>query len=98
MPKGNPINNAANDKQLREAIYAQMARSHVIVIPTGMYANYSRWIQKELEGAASYTKPVLAVNPWAQVRKSSVVSTAADKTVGWNSQTVVNGIWELYNR
>src|SRR5437867_7077376 len=49
VPRSDPIHNATNDRQLRDAIYAQIARSHVIVIPTGMYAHYSKWIQKEIE-------------------------------------------------
>lgn len=96
VPKDDPIHNAPTKKELREAIYAKIARSHVIVIPTGMYANYSEWIQKELDGAAFYNKPILAVDPWGQQRSSSVVSDAANMTVGWNSQSVINGIWSLY--
>jgi hypothetical protein len=98
VPKNDPINNAPTDKQLRDAIYNKIARSHVVVIPTGMYANYSKWIQKEIDGAIAYEKPILAVNPWAQEKKSSVVQAAAAKTVGWNSKTVMGGIWELYHR
>lgn len=98
VPRSDPILNAANDKQLKDAIYTQIARSHVIVIPTGMYANYSKWIGKEIEGAAAYGKPILAVNPWGQQRPSSVVSDAAAQRVKWNSQAVVEGIWELYRR
>ena len=68
----------------------------MIVIPTGMYANYSEWIQKEIDGADAYNKPILAVNPWGQERKSTVVYSACSKLVGWNSESVVDGIWKLY--
>ena len=68
----------------------------MIVIPLGMYASYSKWIKKEIDGAQSYTKPILGVNPWGQERKSSVVAAAAKETVGWNSKSVVGGIWRLY--
>lgn len=51
-----------------------------------------KWIQKEIDGAAEYNKPILAVNPWAQKRSSSVVGDASDKKVGWNSKSVVGGI------
>lgn len=96
VPKTDPILNASNDRQLKDAIYNQISRSHVVVIPTGMYANHSKWIGKEIDGANSYAKPILAVNPWGQLRTSSVVSNAASKTVGWNKQSVIDGIWELY--
>lgn len=70
--------------------------NHVIVIPTGMYANYSKWILKEIDGSSDYGKPILAVNLSGQARTSTVVADVADKLVDWNKQTVVSGIWELY--
>ena len=96
VPKDNPIHDADNDKQLKEAILKQIAMSHVIVIPTGMYTNYSKWIKKEIEGSADYNKPILAVNPWGQLRTSSVAKKYANKTVGWNKKPVISAIWELY--
>lgn len=96
VPRNDPIHNARNQRALQDAIFAKIARSHVIVIPTGMYANHSNWIGKEISGSNSYNKPILAVNPWGQQRTSSVVSNAAAQTVGWNAKSVVQGIWELY--
>jgi len=96
VPSNDPIHNANNDAQLKAALYDKISRSHVIVIPTGMYANYSKWIQKEIDGANLYSKSILSVNPWSAQRTSSVVSDASDKTVGWNKESIVNGIWDLY--
>lgn len=96
VPQNDPIHNANNDRQLRDALHNQIARSHVIVIPTGMYTAYSKWIQKEIDGANFYSKPILAVNPWGAQRTSIDVKDAANKVVGWNSESVVKGIWELY--
>lgn len=96
VPKNDPIHNAPTVTALRERIYARIARSHVIVIPTGMYANYSKWIGEEINGARYYEKPILAVNPWAQQKKSSIVQAASKETVGWNKDPVVNAIWRLY--
>lgn len=96
VPKTDPIEGARNDSQLKERIHAQISRSHVIVIPTGMYANYSKWIQKEIDGGVLYGKPILAVDLRGASRTSSVVANAAKAIVGWNSQSVVSGIWELY--
>jgi len=97
VPINDPIHDAKNDTQLKLALFNQISRCHVIVIPTGMYANYSRWIQKEIDGASGYGKPMLAVNPWGAQRTSTVVSSVATKTVGWNKKSVIGGIWELYN-
>lgn len=98
VPKDDPIHNASSDRALRDAIYRKINRSHVVVIPTGMYVNYSKWIQKEIDGAEEKEKPILGVNPKGQERISSIVGDAADKTVGWQSKSVVGGIWELYRR
>jgi hypothetical protein len=82
--------------QLQAAIFNQIARSHVVVIPSGMYANYSKWIQKEIDGAKEYGKPIVAVNPWGQEKKSGVVLSNADIGVGWNKQPVIGAIWQMY--
>lgn len=96
VPKDDPIHNANNDAELREAIYNKISRSHVIVIPSGMYASYSKWIQKEIDGANKYSKPILAVNPYGQERKSGKVLDSASDGVGWNKEPVINAIWNLY--
>ncbi|SFR53443.1 TIR domain-containing protein [Litoreibacter janthinus] len=98
VPKENPIHNAPNTQALRDAIYSRINNSNVVVIPTGLYANYSNWIQKEIDGARCYSRPILAVNPWAQKKASSVVSNAAAEQVGWTKQSVANGVWQLAKR
>ena len=98
VPRDDPIHNAPNDAQLQRAIYDKIGRSHVVVVPTGMYANYRKWIQKELDGADYHGKPILAVNPWGQERKSRVVLDRAADDVGWNKRPLVDKIWHLYRR
>ena len=96
VPKNDPIHNATSDAALKKAIYEQIRQAHVVVIPTGMYTNYSRWIEKEIEGARHYGKPVLGVNPWGQKRTAGIVKAAATEVVGWSGESVVKGIWRLY--
>lgn len=96
VPKDDPIHNVTSTAMLKRAIYNQIARSHVIVIPSGMYSSHSRWIQEEIEGAKAYGKPILAVTPWAQERNSDIVISNADERVGWNKQPLINAIWNLY--
>lgn len=40
-------------------------------------------------------KKIIAIQPWAAERTSSVVKNAADKIVGWNTNSVVGAIREL---
>ncbi len=96
IPKNDPIHNVTSTTQLKTAIFNQIARSHVVVIPSGMYANYSKWIQKEIDGAKDYKKPIVAVNPWGQEKKSGIVLSNSDIGVGWNKQPLIDAIWQLY--
>lgn len=97
VPKDNPIHNAPTKRELTDAIFRQIANSHIVVIPTGMYASYSDWIQKELDGAQQYSKPILAVNLRGQQRMSGVVADKASSQVGWTRKSVVDEIWKLYD-
>jgi hypothetical protein len=97
VPKDNPIHFAPSEATLKAAIYQRIQMAKVIVIPMGMYASHSKWIDKEVQGARQYGKPILGVNPWAQERKSSVVAEAATINVGWNKKPVVQAIWDLAN-
>lgn len=98
VPRDNPIHSAPNQAALQQAIYQRIYNSDVVVIPTGMYANHSKWIRKEIDGAKLYIKPIVAVDPWAQKRAASVVSAAADEAVGWNKKSIVDAVWRLGNR
>jgi MTH538 TIR-like domain (DUF1863) len=98
IPKDDPIHSTTNAADLLHAIHKQIGRCHVVIIPTGMYAHHSKWIQKEIDGAKLFHKPILAVNPWGQLRSPSIVAQAADEIVGWNKQPVINAIWKLYKK
>lgn len=97
VPQDDPIHYAPSSKALKEAILNQISRSHVVVIPTGMYTNYSDWIQKEIDGANLYSKPILAVNPNGQQRASGIVVENSAEHVGWTKKSVISGIWNLYH-
>jgi hypothetical protein len=96
VPKDDPIHNAPSDRALKIAIHNQIARSHIVVIPTGLYTTYSKWIQKEIDGANEYSKPILAVNPRGQERTAGIVVNNAAEHVGWTKKSVIEGIWKLY--
>lgn len=93
VPKHDPIHGARNTSDLRQAIYQRISASNVVVIPTGMYATYSKWIGEEIKGAQKYAKPIVAVNPWGQERKASIVANAANELVGWRKASVGAAAW-----
>lgn len=56
VPKDDPIHNATNSKELKEAFRNQMKFAGCILILAGVYANYSKWINIEIELAQEMGK------------------------------------------
>ena len=93
VPRDDPIHNANNDTQLYNAIKAQMAPVKCVVIMAGVYSSYSKWINKEIEIAKNvYSKPIIAVEPWASERTSQIVKDNSDEVVKWQSKSIVDAI------
>lgn len=98
VPQDDPIHDAPNQQLLYEAIKRQISPSHVIIILAGVYATYSKWINKEIKIAKNefYTsKPILAIQPWGAEKTSKVVKDNADLIVGWNTESIIDGIRQL---
>ena len=75
-----------------------MAPCHVILILAGVYATYSEWINIEIDLALRgfvNAKPIVAIRPWGSERISEPVRQAADRIVGWNTESVVGAIRDL---
>ncbi|MES3004626.1 MAG: TIR domain-containing protein [Patescibacteria group bacterium] len=97
VPKNDPIHNAPNSTALSRAIQDQMRFCDVIIILAGVYSSYSDWINKEIALAKGFTnpKPILAIEPWASEKTSSVVKKNANRIVKWNTSSIIAGIREL---
>lgn len=92
VPKDDPIHNAPTNLALKTAIRRQMASTSCVLILAGVYSTYSKWINIEIELAKELGKRIIAIEPWASERTSSVVKDSADKIVGWNTNSIVNAI------
>jgi len=98
VPKDDPIHDASNDRQLREAIRRKMQPCSAILILAGIYATYSKWINEEIYLAKwgfNMPKPIVAVEYWGSERTSVPVKNAAQAVVKWNSQSIINAIKEV---
>lgn len=100
VPKDDPIHNAGTDAQLTEAIKRKIQPTQVVVILAGVYATYSKWINKEIRIAKTgfqMPTPILGIQPWGAEKTSQKVKESADLIVGWNTGSIVDGIRELAN-
>lgn len=98
VPKDDPIHTTGTDKDLYEAIKRKIQPTQVVVIMAGVYATHSKWINKEIDiaqNAFTTATPILAIQPWGAEKTSKVVKDAADRIVGWNTDSIVGAIREL---
>jgi nuclease len=95
VPKSNPIIGADSDRELEQAIEQKMKYSSIVLIMAGVYSTYSKWINKEIKIAQKLGKPIIAIEPYASERTSTVVKNAADIVCGWNTLSIVNAIDKL---
>jgi len=64
-----------------------------VVMMAGVYSTYSLWIKNEIEIAKEvYSKPLIAVEPWASEKTSKIVKDNADEVVKWQSDSIVDAI------
>ena len=98
VPKDDPVHNARNAAQLRAAIRTRMAPCGVVLVLAGVYSTYSKWINEEIALAKrgfENPKPIVAIAPWGSDRTSAPVKDAADRIVGWNTDSIVKAIRDL---
>lgn len=96
VPKDDPVHSAPTKQALYDAIKAKVRFCDVVIIMAGVYSTYSEWINKEIRiTKTDFSKPILAIKPWANKRVSTIVTDNADKIVAWNTDSIVSAIREL---
>jgi len=96
VPEHDPLG-TKTDKALREALDRQIKPINCFIIVAGMYVNYRKWIQEEIDIAKAYNKPIIGVVPWGQERTPVEVQNAAKEMVAWQTSSIVAAIrkWSL---
>lgn len=92
VPISNPIHTNGTDAQLYAAITNKIAPCHAVVVVAGVYASHSKWINKEIQIAKKYNKPIIAIKPWAAKNTSAFVKENANEIIGWNTESIVSAI------
>lgn len=91
VPLSRPID--TNSKiELKERIKNRISLCNCILVLSGMYVDYSEWIDYEMEIAKELGKPIIGVKPWGQQRVPAIIQDIADIMVGWNSSSVVQAV------
>lgn len=95
VPKDSPIHNTNNELELERAIKYQMSYASCVLVLAGVYATYSKWINKEIrlaQSGFSLPKKIIAVQPWGAEKTSLVVKNAANEIVKWQGSSIIKAI------
>lgn len=96
-PLDNPLHNlngspVTSKLQIMNAIDRKITPASCVLVISGMYYNYREWMQYELETAKRMNKPIIAIQPWGNIRMPAELYQYATTVVGWNTSSIVNAI------
>lgn len=92
VPKNDPVHTNGTDKQLYDAIENKIRPTSAVLILAGVYSTYSKWINKEIEIAQAYQKPIIGIRPWGNEKISSTVQNASDEMSYWQTSSIIGAI------
>ena len=94
-PQHDPVvdpNDEVDREKLIKELKEQIHPTNCVIVISGMYVAYRYWIQKEIDIAIDYGKPIIGIKPWGQERTPQEVQDVAVTMVGWNTDSIVSAI------
>lgn len=94
-PKHDPLidpSTPVGKQKMTQELRNQIQGVHCILVISGMYAAYREWIQKEIDLAVDFGKPIIGLVPRGQERIPMAVQNVAKEMVNWNTNSIVNAI------
>lgn len=98
VPEHDPLidpNSQNGRSKLIKLLDNQVRPVNCVIILGGMYAHHSDWIQKEIQIAKSYDKPIIGIYPRGQINMPVSVQESAKRIVSWNTSSIVSAIREV---
>jgi hypothetical protein len=94
-PKDKPLilrTTSVKDITIRNKIKDKIRPVNCVLIISGMYAQYSDWMQVEIDISQELSKPMIAITPFGGKRSPTNVLLISKLSVGWNTQSIVDAI------
>lgn len=95
VPEHDPLidpNTRIGRNRLIELLDNQIRPVNIVLIISGMYASHSFWMEKEIEIANSYNKPIIGIKPRNQQRVPIIIQNSSREMVGWSTPNIINKI------
>lgn len=97
VPEHDPVidpNTIVGRTKLTKLLDQQIKPVNIVLIISGMYVNHKYWLQKEIELATNYNKPIIGVLPQGQERSPTLIQNTATM-VRWNTESIVAAIRQI---
>lgn len=95
VPEHDPVidpNTEVGKKKLISELDEQIKPVNCFLIIAGMYASYKYWLQKEVEIAQSYGKPIVGLIPWGQKKTPQYIQDVAVEMIPWSTISIVTAV------
>ncbi|ADB58814.1 TIR domain-containing protein [Archaeoglobus profundus] len=79
-------------RTLTRELMNQIRPVHCVIVLSGLYVAYSYWIQKEIDIALSFGKPIIGVKPLGSERVPRMIQEVAREIVGWRTDSIISAI------
>jgi len=93
VPIEEPLD-TVNDTHLKSELRKQIRTTAIVLVLAGMYSAHREWIQKEIEIANEFDKPIVGIRPNGSEQTPNVVENASVEMVGWRQNSVVEAVVE----
>ena len=91
VPEHDPVD-ANNTKKLKEMLTKQISPSNIVIIISGMYFNYSSWMDYEIDEAIRMGKTIIGLKPWGNEKIPKKIQDNAMEMVNWQSNSLIEAI------
>ena len=88
VPVSHPLD-VDSTRELKQKLCNRISNSSCIIILSAMYAEYSRWIDFEIDTAVTMGKTIIGIRPWGQERVPIKIQENAKIMIGWNSAPLI---------
>lgn len=80
------------DIELKQCLTNRISSCSAVIVLSGMYSTYSKWIDYEINEAIRFGKPIIGVRPWGSERVPLKIQNCADVMVNWQSSSIIDAI------
>lgn len=87
----NPLD-TKTDSELKQRLTNKISNCSVVIVLSGMYSAYSKWIDYEINEAIRFGKPIIGIRPWGAERVPLKIQANATVMVNWQSSSVIDAI------